>query len=186
MDAWTMESDLCQMRPLDSRDIEPIRQLAGAAEIAANTFVPHPYPPDAASEFVKLCQERWKHDEAYVFAIIQKPDMDFAGTIGIHLDHAHNCADVGYWIGKPFWGRGLATAGLRLIIQFGFGRLQLNRIEAGHFPDNLASGRVMQKANMRFEGVRRQSILHRERYKDVVYYAILRDDHLRDQTSEAN
>ena len=81
---------------------------------------------------------------------------------------------------------GLAIAALRLIIQFGFDRLQLNRIEAGHFPDNLASGRVMQKANMRFEGVRRQSALHRERYKDVVYYAILRDDHLRDQSSKVN
>ena len=168
------------MRPLDSRDFWPITQLAGAAEIARNTFVPHPYPPDAADEFVKLCQERWRLDEAYTFAILQKPGDQFVGTIGIHLDHTHNCADVGYWIGKPFWGRGLATAALRLIIQFGFGRLQLNRIEAGHFPDNPASGRVMQKANMLYEGVRRQSALHHDLYKDVLYYAILREDHLRD------
>ena len=181
MKTWTLETDICHIRPLDTRDVWPINQLAGTAEIAENTFVPHPYPPEAASEFVKLCQERWRLDEAYTFAIIQKLGEDFVGTIGIHIDPSHNSAYVGYWIGKPFWGRGLATAALRLIIQFGFGRLQLNRIEAGHFPDNPASGRVMQKANMRYEGVRRQSALHHARYKDVVYYALLRADHFRDR-----
>lgn len=181
MEIWTRETEICRIRPLDTRDIRPIMQLAGAPEIAANTFVPNPYPPDAASEFVALCQERWRLDEAYTFAVIQKPSEEFVGAIGIHVDSEHNSAFVGYWIGKPFWGRGLATTGLGLIIQFGFERLQLNRIEAGHFPENPASGRVMQKANMRYEGVRRQAALHQSGYKDLVYYAILREDNLRDQ-----
>ena len=181
MEAWTLDTDACRIRPLEASDIEPIQQLAGAAEIAENTFVPHPYPPEAASEFVKLCQERWTLDEAYTFAIIDRAIEGFVGTIGIHLNATHNCADVGYWIGKPFWRRGLATAALRLIIQFGFDKLQLNRIEAGHFSENAASGRVMEKANMRYEGIRRQSALHRSSYKDVVYFAILREDYLREQ-----
>ena len=186
MESWTLNSDGCRIRPIDARDIGPIQQLAGAAEIAENTFVPHPYPPDAASEFVKLCQERWALDEAYVFAIIDIGMDAFVGTIGIHLDATHNCADVGYWIGKPYWGRGLATAALRLVIKFGFEKLHLNRIEAGHFSENPASGRVMEKASMRYEGVRRQSALHRESYKDVVYFSILREDYLRDGRNNAS
>ena len=83
---------------------------------------------------------------------------------------------VGYWIGLPYWGRGLATAALRLIIEFGFETLQLNRIAAGHFPQNPASGRVMQKANMRYEGTLRGALLHRDTYKDELRYAILREE----------
>ena len=97
--------------------------------------------------------------------------------MGIHPAPEHDRAEVGYWIGKPFWGRGLATAALRLLLQFGFETLQLNRIEAGHFDYNPASGRVMEKAGMRFEGVRRQYVWHRDRYKDVRWYAILREDY---------
>ena len=170
-------SDLVRMRPLDTVDIPAIQQLASAEEIAKNTFVPHPYPPDGAENFVEQAREGWRNDEAYVFAIIENASEQFAGCMGIHPEPAHHRAVVGYWIGLPFWGRGLATAALRLIIQFGFDTLKLNRIAAGHFPHNPASGRVMQKANMRYEGTLRGSLLHRDKYKDEVRYAILRDDY---------
>ena len=171
-----LNSDLVRMRPLDTVDIPAIQRLAAAEEIAKNTFVPHPYPPDGAENFVEQAREGWRQDEAYVFAIIEKASDEFAGCMGLHPVPEHHRAEVGYWIGLPFWGRGLATAALRLIIQFGFETLRLNRIAAGHFPQNPASGRVMQKANMRFEGTLRGALLHRDEYKDEARYAILRED----------
>ena len=171
-----LNSDLVTMRLLDTVDIPAIQQLASAEEIAKNTFVPHPYPPDGAEKFVEQAREGLRKEEAYVFAIIEKASDDFAGCMGIHPEPAHHRAVVGYWIGLPFWGRGLATAALRLIIEFGFETLQLNRIFAGHFPQNPASGRVMQKANMQYEGTLRGSLLHHDEYKDEVRYAILRED----------
>ncbi|MCY3867052.1 MAG: GNAT family protein [Chloroflexi bacterium] len=171
-----LNSDLVRMRPLDTVDIPAIQRLAAAEEIAKNTFVPHPYPPDGAENFVEQAREGWRQDEAYVFAIIEKASDKFAGCMGLHPVPAHHRAEVGYWIGLPFWGRGLATAALRLIIHFGFETLRLNRIAAGHFPQNPASGRVMQKANMRFEGTLRGALLHRDEYKDEARYAILRED----------
>jgi len=170
-------SDLVRMRPLGIADIPHIQRLAAAEEIANNTYVPHPYPPGAAEEFVRKARDQWRDDEAYVFAIIEKASEGFAGCMGIHPLPAHNRAEVGYWIGLPYWGRGLATAALRLIVQFGFEELGLNRIGAGHLPGNLASGRVMQKANMRYEGTLRGALLHRGEYKDEVWYAILRSDY---------
>lgn len=164
------------MRPLDRADIPAVQRLASAEEIARNTFVPHPYPPDGAEKFVQQALEGWRQDDAYVFAIIENASGQFAGCMGIHPEPAHHRAIVGYWIGLPFWGRGLATAALRLIIQFGFESLQLNRIAAGHFPQNPASGRVMQKANMRYEGTLRGALLHRGEFKDEALYAILRED----------
>ena len=170
----TLESDIVLMRPLSPADIPHVQRLAAAEEIARNTYVPHPYPPEGAREFVGNAREQWREEAAFVFAIIEKASGDFAGCMGIHPQPAHHRAEVGYWIGKPYWGRGLATAGLRLIIEFGFERLKLNRIAAGHFPHNPASGRVMQKANMRYEGRLRGALLHHGEYKDEVRYAILR------------
>ena len=177
MDHVKLENETVLMRPLEARDSSAIQDLAAAPEIAANTFVPHPYPPEAASEFVQKGQESWRSGEAYVFGIIDKSSQRFAGCMGIHPAPEHNRAEVGYWIGLPFWGRGLATAALRLLLQFGFETLKLNRVEAGHFDYNPASGRVMEKAGMRREGLRSQYVLHREQYKDLVWYAIVREDY---------
>ena len=177
MDPVRLENGTLLMRPLESHDSSAILDLVVTPEIAANTFVPQPYPPEAASEFVRLGRERWRYDEAYVFGVIEKCSQRFAGCMGIHPVAAHGRAEVGYWIGKAFWGRGLATSALRLLLQFAFETLKLNRVEAGHFAHNPASGRVMEKAGMRFEGLRRQYVLHREQYKDLVWYAILREDY---------
>ena len=173
-----LAGELVCMRPLQESDIPEILKHVSAPEIPQNTFVPQPYPPEAAGEFVQQAQENWRSDAGYTFAIIDRASGQFAGCMGIHPVDKHRRAEVGYWIGKTFWGRGLATAALRLLLQFGFEDLQLNRIEAGHFLHNPASGRVMQKANMRYESLRRGYVLHREQYKDLAWYAILREDYL--------
>ena len=177
MEAQALVSELVKMRPFEPADVVPVFELASAREIADNTFVPHPYSREAAQEFVDRVREQWSTDEAYVFAILDRATDAFVGAMGIHPESTHNSATVGYWIGKPYWGRGIATAALKLLISFGFEKLELNRIEAGHLAHNAASGRVMQKARMRCEGRRRQSQLHRGTYKDAIWYAIVREDY---------
>ena len=179
-----LENDRLMMRPLEARDSGAILELVVAPEIAANTFVPQPYPPEAADEFIQRGRDSWRDDDAYVFAIIEKSSQRFAGCMGIHPVSEHNRAEVGYWLGAPFWGRGLATSALRLLLQFGFETLKLNRVEAGCFDHNPASGRVMEKAGLRLEGLRRQYVMHREQYKDVLWYAILREDYAAQAATE--
>ena len=176
MEERILEATLGQMRPLRIEDAAAIQRLASAIEIAENTFVPHPYALQDARDFVERARENWLGEQGYTFAIIESGGGRFAGVMGLHPQPTHNFASVGYWIGKPYWGRGLATSALRRLIAFGFDELLLNRIEAGHFPQNPASGRVMRKAGMQYEGLRRQAVLHHESYKDIVCYAILRDD----------
>ncbi len=177
MEYVTLEGELLWMRPLEIGDIGEILELVDDNDIVKNTFVPHPYSAEVAREFVEQAREHWRWDEGFTFAINDRLTGQFAGCMGIHPKPKHNRAQVGYWIGKGYRGRGLATAALRLIIQFGFEQLGLHRIEAGHFTYNPASGRVMQKAGMLYEGLRRESALHREQYKDVIWYAILRGDY---------
>ena len=184
MKRTVLESNLVRMRPFETADISHVQRLAADQEISQNTYVPHPYPPGAGEEFVQKAREEWRKDEAFVFAIIEKASNQFTGCMGIHPQPAHKRAEIGYWIGLPFWGRGLATAALKLIIRFGFEELRLNRIAAGHFPHNPASGRVMQKANMRYEGVLRGALLHHDEFKDEVRYAVLRRDYESDLIAE--
>ncbi len=79
------------------------------------------------------------------------------------------CAELGYWIGRFYWGQGYCTEAARQVLRYGFEDLKLNKICARHMQTNPASGRVMQKIGMRQEGCLRQ---HYNRWGEVVDYPI--------------
>ena len=85
-------------------------------------------------------------------------------------------AELGYWIGVPYWGRGYATEAAREVVKYGFEKVQLNRIFAAHFKHNPASGKVLQKIGMKYEGCMRQNILKWGDFIDVEVYSILRQE----------
>jgi RimJ/RimL family protein N-acetyltransferase len=92
------------------------------------------------------------------------------------LECEHDRAELGYWIGKPFWGRGYATEAARALVQYGFDTLGLHRIYARHLTRNPASGRVLHKIGMTHEGYRRKHEKKWGIYEDDKLYGILRDD----------
>ena len=116
----------------------------------------------------------------YVYAITQRGDTTggdlLMGTISLGVNQTHNRAEMGYWLGVPFWGQGFMTEAARRIIAFGFDNLNLNRIFATYLTRNPASGRVMAKAGMRFEGAARQAARKWDVYEDVGQYGIIRAD----------
>ncbi len=150
--------------------------LAGAREIADTTLtIPHPYLDGMAETWIATHEDAWKQQDRATFAITSLEE-GVVGAIGLHLRLAHQRAEMGYWVGLPFWNRGYATEAARAIIAFGFEALGLNRIHASHLARNPASGRVMMKAGMRFEGTLRQHVLKWGRAEDLSEYAILRSD----------
>ncbi len=99
------------------------------------------------------------------------------GTIGLMwLQQENRAAELGYSLSREYWNQGLMTEALAAVIGFCFERLNLNRLEAQHESDNPASGRVMAKCGMRYEGTLRQRLYNKGRYVDVALYAILRSD----------
>jgi ribosomal-protein-alanine N-acetyltransferase len=159
-------------------DAPLVQKLAGAPEIARNTLlIPYPYPDGEA--------ERWiaTHDSAmergdHAFAITL--DDALVGAIGLNAKLDHDRAEIGYWIGLPYWGRGYATEAARAIVKHGFEKLGLHRMYAMHFTRNPASGRVLQKIGMRHEGSLRHHLKKDGEYIDVEMYGILRDDEMSD------
>lgn len=165
------------LRGLELRDARIVHELAGTPEVASTTLnIPHPYPDGAAEEFIQHTQESAKSGSQYTFAMTRKTDGAFLGVVGLHPEWRHDQAEIGYWLGKSYWGNGYTTEAVRAVIHFGFTQLGLNRIFAGHFARNPASGRVMQKAGMQYEGVHRQAMRKGDDYEDLVMYAILASD----------
>lgn len=96
--------------------------------------------------------------------------------VGVDLRQPHRRAELGYWVGQPFWNRGYATEAARAVIAFGFEVLGLNRIHASHLTRNPASGRVMPSPGSGSRVPLRQHVIEQERPEDLAEYAILRAD----------
>jgi RimJ/RimL family protein N-acetyltransferase len=159
-------------------DAAELQRLAGAREIADTTLaIPHPYHLEDARSWIQwLNSENGARDTAN-FAIRLQPQRQLIGSIGFReIDTQHGQAELGFWIGKDWWGQGYAREAARAVIQFGFESLNLNRICAHHMTRNPASGRVLLAAGMQREGVLRQRVQKWGIYEDVVLYATVRDD----------
>lgn len=175
MDQPTLRTPRLVLRPLDLDDAAAVQRLAGHPAIADTTLnIPHPYLDGMAEQWIRSGAAAWEKGSGVAYAITEGGEL--RGVITMKLDPRSRCGEFGYWIGQPYWGRGLATEALRAFLDFGFREMGLNRIQASHLSRNPASGRVMEKAGMVREGVHRERLLKNDRFEDTVEYAILRRD----------
>lgn len=176
-DRPTLLTDRLLLRPFAAVDAWRVQAMAGAPEIAATTVnIPHPYPDGAAEAWIASHLPAWIDGTGVTFAITDRMIGDLTGAIGLVIDRAHRKAELGYWIGREHWNRGLCTEAARVVIAFAFDTLDLHRVHASHFVQNPSSGRVMQKVGMRFEGIQRGAFLKNGAFEDVATYSILRGD----------
>lgn len=155
-----------------------MQRLAGAREIADTTVsIPHPYDLDHALAWIGQQRREAVRGRATNFAIRLLPDSRLIGSAGLRdIDPEHLQAELGFWIGREWWGRGYAREAAEAVIRFGFDSLGLNRIYAHHMARNPAAGKVLKATGMRQEGTLRQRVRKWGVYEDVVLYATLRDD----------
>lgn len=171
-------SERLKLRPFSLRDAPRVRQLAGAWEIAQTTAnIPHPYEEGMAEEWITTHAAAFEENKAVTFAIELRLDEALIGAISLMLHPSHDWAEMGYWIGKPYWNLGYCTEAAREVVRYGFEDLDLNRIQARHMSKNPASGRVMQKLGMQLEGTLRQSLKRFGELEDAVMYSILREEY---------
>ena len=172
--AHSLETARLILREFSESDIAELVPLIGAPEVAATTSrIPHPYEEKHAREFLATVP---KENELRL-AIRLRSNGQLCGGMGLHPEMQHRRAEIGYWIGVPFWGNGYATEAAREVVRYGFERLNLNRIFATHFKGNDKSGRVLEKIGMRHEGCVRQGVLKSGKFIDLEMYSILREDH---------
>ncbi len=165
------------LRSFSLADKHDVLELAGAREIAAKTLsIPHPLKPEDAENWLKDKRNNFRKNHEIAWAICDRPAGHLLGAVGLRMNDKNDSAELGFWMGKPFWGNGYVTEASQEVIHFGFEVLKLNRIEAHHMVGNKASGRVLEKLGMQYEGLHRQRIKKWDEFKDVKCYAILRSD----------
>jgi len=175
----TMETKRLKLRPFTLDDAYEVQRLAGNKDIASTTLnIPHPYEDGMAEHWIGTHKENLEKGEEVVFAIVHREQGLLIGSIGLKINKRDESAELGYWIGRPYWNRDYCTEACQAVLIYGFQNLGLNRIYAYHFKRNPASGRVMQKTGMVYEGYLRQHVKKWGKFEDVVFYGILRSEYI--------
>jgi len=176
VDQPTIRTERLVLRPFQLSDAPRVRELAGAREVAENTLsIPHPYPDGAAEAWISEHESAFRVGETAAFAITLADDT-LVGAVGLKLEEDSGIAELGYWIGVPYWRNGYATEAAVALLEYGFEALALKRIWARAFVRNPASSRVLQKLGMRHEGTLRRSLLKNDELLDAEMYGILREE----------
>ena len=159
-------------------DIPSIVEYAGHEKVAATTQnMPHPYAQKDAVFWINMAEEGLKTQTHYIFGIRINSTSEFVGGIGITINQAFDRGELGYWIGVPFWNKGYTTEATKLILQFGFEQLKLNKIYAVHLVGNLSSGKVMLKNGMIKEGELKEHYKKGDEYRSVIQYRLTKGEY---------
>ena len=135
------------LRPVVRSDLPDILTLAGDAAVAEMTGgISHPLSAADVEAWLESCGSDDQH-----FAMTRAADQAFLGVVGLSLPQDRQ-PYLGYWLGRGHWGQGYATEAVRRVLRYAFGEMKLSEIEAGVFPGNDASVRVLTKTGFREQG----------------------------------
>lgn len=161
MSCHRLETERLLLRPPEASDIAAMVTLAGDYDVAKNlSTMPHPYTDDDARSYLARAAEGRAKGSDFSFAITRRGDRAFMGITGAHLRDS-GLFEMGYWLGKPYWGQGYATEAARKLAGFLFHRLKTTRVTAGYYHDNPASGRVLEKVGFQPDGASQRDCLAR-------------------------
>ncbi|KAK6221047.1 hypothetical protein LQW54_001620 [Pestalotiopsis sp. IQ-011] len=172
-------TDKCFVRPLEESDAPALAAAANHPEIARfmrNRF-PNPYTLDDANSWINFSSKR----EPRVDFCICLNDGTYAGGIGLMpsdpKDTECRTWELGYWLAKEQWGKGITTSAVKGFCQWAFAAFpELSRIEAGIYEGNDGSMKVLERVGFIKEGVRRKAVFKHGQSWDVAIFGLLRDE----------
>ena len=171
-----IETERLILRPINEKDLVDIAELINNKKISDVTrLIPHPYVIDDAKEWYKKQKDECQNNAAAIFAITLKDSDKMIGAIGLQINQNDENAELGYWLGEPYWDVGYMTEAAKAVLDFGFKKLKLHRIFAHHMKINDASGKVLQKIGMRYEGSSKEHIKKNGIFQDLENYGIFAD-----------
>ena len=144
----TLETERLLLRPFRAEDAPAVHAHCGNWNIARMlTRVPHPYRRDLAESWIESHAKDWRSGAEITFCI--ELDGEAVGAVGLRRTEGRTY-EIGYWLGEPWWGKGFATEAARGAMRFAFEELGAEKLSSGHFLDNPASGRVLEKCGFRY------------------------------------
>ena len=176
--APTLYTERLSLRSFTQEDAADVQRLASDPDVASTTdAIEHPYQDGAAEEWIQSCFQYFDEGERANFAITLKTDGTLIGTVQLVFRNRlpYDDAELGYWIGKPYWNCGYCTEAAKAVVAYGFREHDIESIYAYYFKRNPASGRVLEKIGMRYEEYIPRDP-HRYFFEDTICYRILKSE----------
>jgi RimJ/RimL family protein N-acetyltransferase len=170
-----IDAGLCRLRHYRMSDRDTLLRIANDGEVARNLTdrFPHPYTEDDATRWLATCEA--EGEPTRNFAVEIGGALAGGGGVEIREGERAGSAEIGYWLGRAYWGRGVATATARALSVYAFETFGLIRLEASVFGWNPASARVLEKAGFQLEGRLRQAVVKDGQRTDLVLYGLVRE-----------
>ncbi|MGJ9458339.1 GNAT family N-acetyltransferase [Oceanobacillus sp. CF4.6] len=171
-----LETKRLLLRPLTTVDSERIEELAGEYDVAKSTLnIPHPYPKGSAIHFIESVHDT-ERNNIIMLAITEKGSQLLIGLINLNLSSPYRRGELAYWVGKHYCGNGYGTEAAKLLLEYGFNHLKLNKIFAASFTSNPGSWRIMEKIGLKYEGTLKQHVARFGQFYDLAYYGLLKEE----------
>ncbi len=157
------------LRPFAAADATRLAKLAGVTSVVRYTLgIPLPYSVDASAAWIAGLDARFSEGVELIYALSLRGHL--VGSIGLTFEPEHQRAEIGYWLGEPYRGRGLTCTAVKALCDHVFKECQVNRIYGLCFPENIASHAVLRGAGFRREGKLRAHVVKDGRSEDVVVF----------------
>ena len=175
----TLETERLILRRFTTDDADAMfRNWASDPEVTKYLTWPTHTSVQVSESVISSWLDLYSNENHYSWAIVLKELGEPIGSIAaVKQDPETDMVHIGYCIGRAWWRRGCTSEALRRLVRFFFEEVGVNRIESRHDPRNPNSGKVMQKAGLKYEGTLRKSDRNNQGgFCDAAYYAILADD----------
>jgi len=166
------------LKKMTLKDAEDLFEYASDPEVTKYiTWAPHKSIDDSI-DFLKSVLRRYENNEVSEWGIVYKENNKFIGTCGYVLwVPVHSLAEIAIALSGEYWGKGLMTEAVKEVIKYGFEKMNLNRIYARCFMENIGSQKVLEKVGMKFEGILREQMFIKSKFSDMKIYSILRKEY---------
>jgi [ribosomal protein S5]-alanine N-acetyltransferase len=161
------------LSPICMKDVDRLVKYLNDKEIYDNTLlIPFPYTKEDGEYFVNLCEKKRKKYGKNTNWAIRDKNKKLIGGCGFQMKYKRNSKkdEFGYWLARPYWNKGIMTKVVNKLCEIGFKKFGLARIEATVFIHNDASGRVLEKAGFKKEGIYRKSVKKGNKLIDAIRY----------------
>ena len=173
----TIDTPRLSLRPIVAKDVDDFYAVYSNAEVMRYWSTPRLANPEAASKLISEIQDGFKRRELLKWGIALRADDTLIGSVTLfHPDFTHRRAEIGYALGRAFWGRGYMQETLRAILNYAFADLNLHRIEADVDPRNAASVRTLERLGFQREGYLRERWQVNGEIQDALFFGLLKPD----------
>ena len=168
------------IRPFEPKDVPSFFAAVRASAEVLGRWMPWchaDYSIDEAKAWLAACQAAWSQDASYPFLIVDPRSQEVIGSVDINqINRDQNFGNIGYWVATAHSGKGIATAAVKLVAQFGFTEVGFARLEIVALTENVASRRVAEKVGAKFECIARSRLVRWGKSHDAAVYSLLPAD----------